>query len=321
MRIAVKLCTEDVAPPAELLAYHNHPPCHRFGAFHGESEAPMVGHKPWKCRGRGGRGGRGGLNKQQVAERFDAKINRLTERHVNLTAKLVEDLPEEKVRGLEWRLNHLQNKIDTLKAKKQQKLALFSETEENKMNSMFRHLSVDDMDTEGAAAAAAVEEEGESPIHSHPLLYHHRGGRGGRGGRGCHGSHGGHPWVGKHQRGGGRGGHHHWDPHHPHPHPHFHQDEGFESKTEEHQEGGHGCGRGGPSFLHAVNTPDGKAAFERLQAARSAVMAARRSEREGGPSGVTQAEMEELKEAKLSWRLTKKALWAEKCSGAVDSQK
>lgn len=314
MRISVKLGSDD-AVPAIALAPPHQLPCH-FGKGNNETWKAWKEHKAWKCKGRGGRGGRGGFNKQAVFERFDAKINRLTNRHVALAAKLTEsaDLPEEKVRGMEWRLNHLQNKIDALKAKKQQKLQLFGVTEnkqQHQINAMFQDiaqeeqqdaLSTNDMETEEAA---------------HPHSPHRHCGRGGGRGRGhLWGARGGfeHP---HHPR--GRWGHHH-ESHHEHHDGHHDHHEGHHEHHAghhgEHHEGhfGAGCGRGGPAFLFAISTPEGKAAFERLQAARGAVMAARRSEREGG-EGI-QSEMEELKSAKMSWRETKKALWKEKCMAA-----
>jgi hypothetical protein len=110
LKIQVKICTPVATPSPQAV---------KFTLPVGDEQEEE---KPWKAfRGRGGRGCRGGRGGAMRGERIDAKIARLTDRHATLSAKMIEnDLPEEKARGLEWRLSHLQNKIDTLKLRKEQ---------------------------------------------------------------------------------------------------------------------------------------------------------------------------------------------------------
>jgi len=70
---------------------------------------------------RGGRGCRGGKGRADPATRvqfFETKLARLTERHTALCSKRA-TLPEEKARALSWRISHLENKIENIKAKKE----------------------------------------------------------------------------------------------------------------------------------------------------------------------------------------------------------
>jgi hypothetical protein len=278
---------------------------------------------PWKWRGgRGGRGCRGGRRGEceNKVERISAKLARLNERHAVLTAKLIEsDLPQEKVRAIEWRLSHLQNKIDALKAKQEHIDACATKQEEH-------------------TAPVEQTETDETPKDEEPcerVNHHHFGHHGPRGGWG-HGPHGhgfGHHHGHGHPRWGQRGPHCHRfgelppseghpfggeHPHppfpfphefgaHPHPHPGQHGPRGGCKRGER---GEHGCeGKGPKFFVYACSIPEGKAAFDRVHAAKEAVMAARRDKAE---KEEIIAKLEELKEAKAAWRAIKVALWKEK---------
>lgn len=261
LKISVKICTP--APVAH---------CCAKTVCSADEATPSVTdvEKPWRMRGGRGRGGcRGGrmAKGEGCAERFDSKIARLTERHAVLTAKLIEgDLSEERARALEWRLSHLQNKIDTWKVKKQQLSDASAVPKED------HHTTAhDDVDVPVPAPAEDANAATDEPQHPHCF------GRG-RGGRGCH-------------RGGQRGG---WRK----------QMEGHE----EHQGERHGRGCG-PHIALACSTPEGKAAFERLQAAKEAVHTARQEK--AGKEAI-QPKLEALKEAKAEWREIKMALWKEK---------
>jgi hypothetical protein len=216
--------------------------------------------KPWRgCRGRRGRGAgrRGGVMRGDKTERLDAKIGRFTERHAALTAKLIEnDLPEEKARAIEWRLSHLQNKIDTLKLKKQQQLGDASaapKKEEHQEEQAPVPETVCDVTT------SSPDEESDREPAWQTRGCGRRGGRGRRGG-----------------------------------HQEFCSEEG-------------GKKRGGP-LAFACSTPEGKAAFDKVQACKEAVMAARRDKAE---KEVISARIEELKLAKANWKDLKMALWKE----------
>jgi len=220
LKILVKLCSAAPATPA----------------FVPTREGCLREDKPWKGRG-GRRGGRGGCQRGEWNERIDAKIARLTERHAFLTAKMIEsDLPEEKARGLEWRISHLQNKIDSLKMKKQQLADVCAESKQEHQTEAPVQETVHDATTPPPCHATA-EDEG----------FHHCHGR--RGGRGRWGE------------GGGRWGAHH-GAHHGAGGCHS-PDEVREKKC-------------GAAVAFACNTPEGKAAFDRFVAAKEAVMTARR---------------------------------------------
>jgi len=220
LKILVKLCSAAPATPA----------------FVPTREGCLREDKPWKGRG-GRRGGRGGCQRGEWNERIDAKIARLTERHAFLTAKMIEsDLPEEKARGLEWRISHLQNKIDSLKMKKQQLADVCAESKQEHQTEAPVQETVHDATTPPPCHATA-EDEG----------FHHCHGR--RGGRGRWGE------------GGGRWGAHH-GAHHGAGGCHS-PDDVREKKC-------------GAAVAFACNTPEGKAAFDRCVAAKEAVMTARR---------------------------------------------
>jgi len=221
LKILVKLCSAAPATPA----------------FVPTTEGCLREDKPWKGRG-GRRGGRGGCQRGEWNERIDAKIARLTERHAFLTAKMIEsDLPEEKARGLEWRISHLQNKIDSLKMKKQQLADVCAESKQEHQTEAPVQETVHDATTPHPPCHATTEDEG----------FHHCHGR--RGGRGRWGE------------GGGRWGAHH-GAHHGAGGCHS-PDEVREKKC-------------GAAVAFACNTPEGKAAFDRFVAAKEAVMTARR---------------------------------------------
>lgn len=225
--------------------------------------------KPWK-RCRGGRGGarggcRGGRNMAVVAERIDAKIARLTDRHATLTAKMIEcDLPEEKARGIEWRLSHLQNKIEMLKARKQQLADAVKQEDQQETQVPVCCETVQDEAV--PSGATPTEEEAFFPSC-----------RGRRGGRGCRGGRGG--WR-REQLGS--------------------EEEPFEKKV---------CA----AVAFACSTAEGKAAFEKLQACKEAVMAARRDK---AGKEVVAEKLEELRAAKANWKEVKWALWKEKRAAA-----
>ena len=221
LKILVKLCSAAPATPT----------------FVPTTEGCLREDKPWKGRG-GRRGGRGGCQRGEWNERIDAKIARLTERHAFLTAKMIEsDLSEEKARGLEWRISHLQNKIDSLKMKKQQLADVCAESKQEHQTEAPVQETVHDATTPHPPCHATAEDEG----------FHHCHGR--RGGRGCWGE------------GGGRWGAHH-GAHHGAGGCHS-PDDVREKKC-------------GAAVAFACNTPEGKAAFDRFVAAKEAVMTARR---------------------------------------------
>jgi len=270
----------------------------------------------WRRCGRGVRGGRSGFD----GERIDAKITRLTERHAVLTAKIIEgDLPQEKVRAIEWRLSHIQNKIDSLKAKKEQ------------LNDAWAY-------KKQAHEKAPVEETANDETDCSERSSRHWNRRGGCG----HGRWGGRggcpPPFGPHHFGGGEG--------HPHPHPpspppfgpHHHfggeahpfgclpsphpfcgeehlpshpQHFGVEHHPHHHRGGCHGRRGEGrkPAFVRVCAIPEGKAAFDRLHAAKEGLVTARQ---EKASPEVIMVKIEELKEAKAAWREIKVALWKEK---------
>lgn len=303
------------------------------------NEAPSEGNSTvpveasWRRCGRGGvRGGRGGRRGEFKGERIDAKIARLTERHAVLTAKIIEgDLPQEKVRGIEWRLSHIQNKIDSLKAKKETQL---NDTWADKKEAYQETAPV-----ESETANDETEEEGDDLSERPQRHWNRRGGCGhghGRwGGRGgCPRNHfggEGHPHppppFGPHHFGGE--GHPHpfgCLPPHPfggeeeHPHPPFpfhppHHHFGGEHHPHHHrggrrgEKGGRGCEGRKPAFVRVCAIPEGKAAFDRLHAAKEGLVTARQ---EKASPEVIMAKIEELKEAKAAWREIKVALWKEK---------
>jgi len=220
LKILVKLCSAAPATPA----------------FVPTSEGCPREDKPWKGRG-GRRGGRGGCQRGEWTERIDAKIARLTERHAFLTAKMIEsDLSEEKARGLEWRISHLQNKIDSLTMKKQKLADVCAESKQEHQTEAPVQETVHDATTPHPCHAT-TEDEG----------FHHCHGR--RGGRGRWGE------------GGGRWGAHHGA---------HHGAGGCHSPDEVHEK------KCGAAVAFACNTPEGKAAFDRFVAAKEAVMTARR---------------------------------------------
>jgi len=244
----------------------------------------------WRGRGRrGGRGCRGGAGFKRGewknnSERIDAKIARLTDRHATLTAKFIEsDLPEEKARGLEWRLCHLQNKIDSLKAKKE---ALTTTVEQQQPGDACCTQQEEHQHPEVPATAAS-----SSPT---PLPFDdeedHQG------------------WHPRGRRGGCRGGGRHRG--------------GFRREREDgcggdEEETGERKGRCGPQAF-ACSTPEGKAAFEKLQACKEAVMAARRDK---AGREVVMSKIEELKVAKADWKELKLALWKENRAAATSPKK
>jgi hypothetical protein len=290
MKISVKLCSPS-STTTKLVAWPNtFVPTGTKMAESDESTATnteMSEEKPWKrCRGggRGGlRGGRGGCKNPAVAERLDAKIARLTDRHATLTAKLIEDdLPEEKARGIEWRLSHLQNKIDFMKARKQQlndvnAVPQKDEGHQETSPAPVQETARDEKNNEVVDASSSQQENYEE------FPFSGRGRRGGcRGGR-------------------GRGS---W------------RREQFSHETTDACEGSDpserkGCGR---AIAFACSTPEGKAAFELLQARKEAVQAARRDK--AGKEVILQR-IEELKEAKAAWKEIKMALWKEKRAAAA----
>jgi hypothetical protein len=232
--------------------------------------------RPWKgCRGRRGRGcGRGGAARgANMAERLDVKIARLIERHATLSAKLIEqDLPEEKARGLEWRISHLQNKIDAATLKKQQ-LANAASAVPKQQEGINNN---NDPCVEGVATPTPFSDDCHEEEETG--RWQTRGGGGRRGG--C-------------RRG------------------RFSAAQEGEEQGEEGRRGGRGCG--GPQAF-ACTTPEGKAAFEKLQACKEAVMAARRDK--AGREAIM-ARIEELKVAKAHWREMKMALWKENRAAAA----
>lgn len=283
LKISVKLCTgpQTSASPAAIKFTF---PALPAVANEDKTGFAVADENTWRGRGRrGGRGCRGGGFKRgewkNNSERVDAKIARLTDRHAALTAKFIEsDLPEEKARGLEWRLCHLQNKIDTLKAKKAEREA------EQQLGDASAVKKEEHQNTEETATPHPDADDKEEDHQG----WHHRGGR-----RGCGG------------RGGRRGG--------------------WRGEDCDEAEEGEGCKRGkrergagcGPQAF-ACSTPEGKAAFERLQACKEAVMAARR-EKEGKEA--IMAKIEELKAAKGDWKELKLALWKENRAAAASCPK
>jgi len=228
-------------------------------------ETARMEEKPWRGRC-GKRGGRGGCQRGEWTERIDAKLARLTERHAMLTAKMIEnDLPEEKARGLEWRVSHLQNKIDALKIKKQQLADVCAAPKQEHQTEAPVQETVHD--TPATSTPEESTEDGFRPCH----------GRRGRRGPAC-------GW-GEARGWGARGGCHRPDQGH-------HERKG-------------GCGA---AMTFACSTPEGKAAFDRLVAAKEAVFTARREKAE---KEVIIAKMEELREAKTNWKDIKLALWKE----------
>jgi len=297
------------------------------------TEAPSNSTVPvetgWRRCGRGGvQEGRGGRRREFKGERIDAKIARLTERHAVLTAKIIEgDLPQEKVRAIEWRLSHIQNKIDSLKAKKEEQL---NDAWADKKEAYQETTPVEE------TANDETEEERDDLSERPPRHWHRRGGWGpghGRwGGRGgcprhhCGGE--GHPHppppFGPHHFGGeghpfgclphpfgGEEEHPHTFPFHPQHHhfggehhPHHHRG-GCHGRG---QKGGRGCEGKKPAFVRVCAIPEGKAAFDRLHAAKEGLVTARQ---EKASPEVIMAKIEELKEAKAAWREIKVALWKE----------
>jgi len=266
--------------------------------------------KPWKWRsGREGRDGRCKRRGECKGERINAKVARLTDRHAVLTAKLIEgDLPQEKVRALEWRLSHLQNKIDSLKAKKEQQLRDACAVEHQEKAPVAKTENDETMD----------EELGETKDVTH---CHRRGPWGRRHGHARWGGHlhfagEGHPSFGHHLGGerhphpfghhfGGEGHTHPFRPHHRFGgelHPRHHR-----GGCHRREKGERKCG-GKPAFLRVCTAPEGKAAFDRLHAAKVAVVTARR---EKASEEVIMVKIEELKEARAAWRELKMALWKE----------
>lgn len=130
---------------------------------------PSSGFRPTEAapaaalRGMRGRGCRGGMARADPATRiqfFETKIARLTERHTALCAKRV-SLPEDKARALSWRIAHLENKIEIIKAKK------------------------DSLQTEKPQPEVTVLGKEEPKATVEPVVWRGRGGgcrRGGRGG-------------------------------------------------------------------------------------------------------------------------------------------
>jgi len=74
-----------------------------------------------------------------------------------------------------------------------------------------------------------------------------------------------------------------------------------------------GCGG---AIAFACSTPEGKVAFEKLQACKEAVQAARRDK--AGKEVIAQR-LQEMREAKEAWREIKMALWKEKRAAAAAS--
>jgi len=252
--------------------------------------AAADGEHTWRGRGgrRGGRGCRGGGFKRgewkNNSERVDAKIARLTDRHAALTAKFIEsDLPEEKARGLEWRLCHLQNKIDTLQARKAEQLSDAGAVKKEE------HQQTEATTPTDTPTPLPEDDNDEEEDHHG---WHRRGRRGGGG----------------HCRGGRRGGYRKGG-------EHCDEEEGGEEPA-----GGEGRTRGGCGGpqVFACSTPEGKIAFDRLQACKEAVMAARR---EKAGKEVIMSKIEELKAAKADWKELKLALWKEKRAAAASCPK
>jgi hypothetical protein len=247
MKISVKLCSPS-STTTKLVAWPNTfvPNGTKMAESDELTNTEMSEEKPWKkCRGggRGGfRGGRGGCMKNPAAfaERLDAKIARLTDRHATLTAKLIEDdLPEDKARGIEWRLSHLQNKIDMMKAKKQQLNDVIAVKKDEGHQETSPAPVQETARDEKTEVAESQQENEEFPFSG-------RGRRGGcRGGR-------------------GRGG--------------SCRREHFSHETTDACEGSDpsekkGCGG---AIAFGCSTPEGMAAFELLQARKEAVQAAGR---------------------------------------------
>jgi len=305
LKISVKLSDKPVIAAATL------PHCpFKFTAPVDQDGASMED-KPWKWRGgRGGRGCKGGRRGEcgNKVERVNAKLAHLNDRHAVLTAKLIEsDLPQEKVRAIEWRLSHIQNKIDALQAKKEHIAACAKQN---------AHQEAPVEKTENDETPKDEDPRDEDAVTSHPHPRCHRDrdswGHGRWGGRGPH----------CRRFGGEHSGEGH--PHHPafggeHPHP------PFPHGPPPHLFGGHphhgprgGCkraergdcgGKGPKAFALACSTPEGKAAFDRVHAAKDAVMAARREKAE---REAVIPKLEELKEAKAAWRVIKVAMWIER---------
>lgn len=283
MKISVKLCSPSSTTAKLVTLPNTFVPLRVAESDESSTTTETWEEKPWKrCRGggRGGfRGGRGGCkNPAAFAERIDAKIARLTDRHATLTAKLIEDdLPEEKTRGIEWRLSHLQNKIDNLKAKKQQLT-----TDVNAVQKDEGHHET----TSPAPVQETARDENTTTQETEEIPFSGRGRRGGcRGGRGRGGS-----WRREH----------------------FSHETTAACEGSDPSEGKGCCG----AIAFACSTPEGKAAFEKLQACKEAVQTARREK--AGKEVITQR-IEELKEAKAAWRELKMALWKEKRAAAAAS--
>jgi len=254
-KIRVKLCTEAPVTPKVAPA----------------TDEAVREDKPW--RGRGGRRGRGGCQRGEWNERLDAKIARLTERLAFLTAKMIEnDLPEEKSRGLEWRISHLQNKIYSLKMKKQQLADVCAVSKQEHQTEAPVQETVHDATTPPPCDEIA-EDEG----------FHHP----------CHGRRGGRGRWGEGNR---------WGAHHGHHGAHHQGAGGCHSPDEVHEK------RCGAAVAFACNTPEGKAAFDKFMAAKEAVITARREK--AGKEEII-AKIEDLKEAKANWKDVKLALWKE----------
>jgi hypothetical protein len=293
LKISVKLCTGSQTSASPAAIKFTFPPLPTV-ANDDKTGFAVADENTWRGRGgmrRGGRGCRGGKrgewrnNNSEFRLRVDAKIARLTDRHAALTAKFIEsDLPEEKARGLEWRLCHLQNKIDMLKAKKEAVVEQQQLGDASAVINKEEHQNNEEATPIATPTPLPRDDEGEEEEEDHHG-WHRRGRRGGGG------------------RGGRRGG--------------CRRGEDNDCDEEEEEAGGRRGGgrRGGcgPQAF-ACTTPEGKAAFERLQACKDAVMAARREK--AGKEAIM-SKIVELKAAKADWKELKLALWKENRAAAT----